>query len=98
MIENGTDVQKRPCGPGRCSLGFALKPVYFAIIYPSCVWEISITAVSVVKVLVPPACGVSTCGGGIRMGGSFCGRGLVVRGRGLILVLGTSASEQTDTQ
>ena len=32
------------------------------------------------------------------MRGSFCGRGLVVRGRGLILVLGTSASEQTDTQ
>ena len=36
--------------------------------------------------------------GVIHMGGSFCGRGLVVRGRGLILVLGTSASEQTDTQ
>ena len=83
--------------PVSCSLGLALEPVYFAIIYPSCVWEISIAAVSVVKVLRPSACGVSTCGG-VRMGGSFCGRGLVVRGRGLILVLGTSTSEQTDTQ
>ena len=52
-----------PSVPVSCSLGFALEPVYFAIIYPSCVWEISITAVSVVKVLVPSACGVSTCGG-----------------------------------
>lgn len=63
MIENGTDVQKRPCGPGQLQFGFCIGTGVFAIIYPSCVWEISITAVSVVKVLVPSACGVSTCGG-----------------------------------
>ena len=97
MIENGTDVQKRPCGPGQLQFGFCIGTGVFchniSFLRVGDINNCSICCKSFGAVCLRG----KYLWGVIRMGGSFCGRVLVVRGRGQILVLGTSASEQTDT-